>query len=51
MVCAIVMLIVVARTDWLLQAKRARQLTGINAGEEEEEQSKIQGLISVMLVN
>ncbi|KAG4121311.1 hypothetical protein ERO13_D11G198400v2 [Gossypium hirsutum] len=49
-VCAIVMVIVVARTDWFVQAKRAEQLTGINALVEED-QSKIQGLISVMLVN
>ncbi|MFQ6634267.1 hypothetical protein Gotur_011338 [Gossypium turneri] len=49
-VCAIVMVIVVARTDWFVQAKRAEQLTGINAYVEED-QSKIHGLISVMLVN
>ncbi|TYJ10438.1 hypothetical protein E1A91_A11G207900v1 [Gossypium mustelinum] len=49
-VCAIVMVIVVARTDWFVQAKRAEQLTGINAVVEED-QSKIPGLISVMLVN
>ncbi|XP_021274616.1 protein DETOXIFICATION 49-like [Herrania umbratica] len=49
--CAIVLVIVVAITDWSVQAKRARQLTGINAEEEEEVQSKFQGLLSVMLVN
>ncbi|XVF59432.1 hypothetical protein PTKIN_Ptkin07bG0275400 [Pterospermum kingtungense] len=38
-VCAIVMVIVVARTDWLVQAQRARQLTGTttNTGNEEEQ--------------
>ncbi|OMO56695.1 Multi antimicrobial extrusion protein [Corchorus capsularis] len=40
-VCAVVMIIIVAKTDWSVQAKRAKQLTGINAGNEEEEESKI----------
>ncbi|KAE8686020.1 ATP-dependent RNA helicase eIF4A isoform 1 [Hibiscus syriacus] len=49
-VCAIYMVVVVARTDWRVQATRAGELTGIN-GNEDEEESKIQGLISVMVEN
>ncbi|KAK8517539.1 hypothetical protein V6N13_127709 [Hibiscus sabdariffa] len=50
--CAIIMIVVVARTDWLAQAKRAEHLTGSNGGdEEEEEESRIQGSISVMVEN
>lgn len=41
-VCAVVMVIVVARTDWLVQAQRARQLTG---REEEEVQSRAESRV------
>ncbi|KAK9038763.1 hypothetical protein V6N11_023618 [Hibiscus sabdariffa] len=46
-VCAIYMVVVVARTDWRVQAERARRLTRLNVDEE----SKIQGLISIILGN
>ncbi|KAE8701208.1 ATP-dependent RNA helicase eIF4A isoform 1 [Hibiscus syriacus] len=38
---------------WMVQAKRAGQLTGVNVGDEDEdeEESKIKGVISVMVGN
>ncbi|KAE8695935.1 ATP-dependent RNA helicase eIF4A isoform 1 [Hibiscus syriacus] len=50
-VCALCMVVVVARTDWMVQAKRVGQLTSINVGDgdEDEEESKIKGVISVMV--
>ncbi|KAH7566570.1 hypothetical protein JRO89_XS08G0191000 [Xanthoceras sorbifolium] len=48
-VCAIVMVVAVLRTDWMEQAKRARDLTGRTVDDGEE--NKIQGIISVNLEN
>ncbi|GMI68836.1 BUSH-AND-CHLOROTIC-DWARF 1, ZRIZI, Arabidopsis abnormal shoot4 [Hibiscus trionum] len=50
-VCAIYMVVVVARTDWAVQAERAEQLTRMNAEANEVHVSKIQGLISIILGN
>ncbi|GAV86358.1 MatE domain-containing protein [Cephalotus follicularis] len=49
-VCAIVMIVVLTRTDWKQQANRARELTGI-VGEDETESKTLEGIITVMLVN
>lgn len=43
-VCAIVMVVVLMRTDWEVQANRARELTGID-GEGETESKTVEGLI------
>ncbi|KDP31922.1 hypothetical protein JCGZ_12383 [Jatropha curcas] len=54
-VCAVIMVVVLMRTDWEMEANRARELTGIDwVGEEEEAEGKtknIEGLISVTLVD
>ncbi|KAJ7952864.1 Protein DETOXIFICATION [Quillaja saponaria] len=50
MVCTVVMIIVLMRTNWKIQAKRARELTGMNA-EEESKSEGLEGLISIMLLS
>ncbi|OAY33818.1 protein DETOXIFICATION 49 [Manihot esculenta] len=54
-VCAIIMVVVLMRTDWQVEANRARELTGIDDGvgeaEAESKRKNLQGLISVTLVD
>ncbi|KAJ4829604.1 hypothetical protein Tsubulata_014269 [Turnera subulata] len=47
-VCATVMVAVLMRTDWNFQAKRAKELTGVDG--EGEESKTLEGFISVTLV-
>ncbi|KAJ6419897.1 hypothetical protein OIU84_029924 [Salix udensis] len=49
-VCAIVMVVVLTRTDWKVQANRARELTGIDS-EDEAESKTLDGSISIILVD
>jgi MATE family multidrug resistance protein len=49
-VCAIVMVVVLTRTDWKMQANRARELTGIDS-EDEAESKTLDGSVSIIRVD
>ena len=49
--CAVVMMAVLARTDWKVQADRPRELTGRVNVDSEENNEAMEGLASVMLLN
>ncbi|XP_061948703.1 protein DETOXIFICATION 48-like [Populus nigra] len=49
-VCALVMVVVLTRTDWKMQANRARELTGIDS-EDEAESKTLNGSVSIIRVD